>query len=619
MKESDFIEYNHEKWRHYESLLEDNARPGAEEIHQALIQTADDLSYSRTFYANRAIKSYLNGLLQRISAKIFVPRRTLGRSLNIFFTEDLPYAVYQSRRAFQWAFIFFLVAFAVGYFSSAMDEKFANSMLGESYVRMTEENIKKGEPLGVYNSAGHAEMTFGIMFNNIIVCFRYFLAGIFGGIGSVALMMLEGIRLGSFLQFFARRNLFTEANLTVWMHGVLEISAMVIGCAAGMTLGKGLLFPGTLTRIQAFQISARRGTKIFIGTLPMLVLAALIEGNITRVTKIGDGFRAFFIFFWVFVLIFYFIWYPYYKNKKGFKSGEQFEKIPSDGVRPLEVNVLKTSGDIIGDTFGLLRQGRGFIFAVSGILTVIFCSFFFALSKKSPNDTLNLNTSFFQHWLTMGQFFDNENVMYLFLLNAIVLTALHLFLFRYFYTKAFLLAPQPHFLVRRNFVLTLLIQLVFMWLISITGAMIFVYFLTLPYLVMWQYNFRESVDGNALDARQNILNRLKQNFGFVYGTYGVVLLLTYFLYMLSDSLFLQLYLEIISWHLTFLPDSWHTQAATVLTTGVSVFTFYIFYAVNILALISVYYVTGEITDANGLKDRIAGVQKLKNIRGIVKE
>lgn len=619
MKESDFIEYNHEKWRHYESFLEDNARPGADEVHQALIQTADDLSYARTFYTNRAIKSYLNGLLQRISAKIFVPRRTFGRSLSIFFTEDLPYAVYKSRSAFQWAFIFFLVAFAVGYFSSAMDEKFAHSMLGESYVRMTEENIKKGDPLGVYNSAGHAEMTFGIMFNNIIVCFRYFLAGIFGGIGSVALMMLEGIRLGCFLQFFARHKLLAEANLTVWMHGVLEISAMVIGCAAGMTLGKGLLFPGTLTRIQAFQISARRGTKIFIGTLPMLVIAALIEGNLTRMTKIGDGFRAYFIFFWVFVLIFYFIWYPYHKNKKGFKPDEQSDKIPFDDARPLEVNVLKTSGDIIGDTFGLLRQGRGFIFALSGILTVFFCLFFFVLSKKPANDTLNLNTSFFQHWFTIGQFFDNENVPFLFLLNTVVLTALHLFLFHYFYTKAFPAAVQPYLLFRRHIVLTVSVQLVFMWLISITGEMLFVYFLTLPYLVMWQYNFWESADGNALDARHDILNRLKQNFGFVYGTYGVVLLLTYFLYMLSDSLFSQLYLDIISWHLTFLPDSWHTQAATVLTTAVSVFTFYVFYAVNILALISVYYVTGEITDAGGLKERIAGIQKLKNIRGIVKE
>ena len=71
--------------------------------------------------------------------------------------------------------------------------------------------------------------------------------------------------------------------------------------------------------------------------------------------------------------------------------------------------------------------------------------------------------------------------------------------------------------------------------------------------------------------------------------------------------------------ITFLPDNRHTQAATVLTTGFSVFTFYVFYAVNILALISVYYVTGEISDAGGLKERIGSVQKLKNIRGIVKE
>ena len=619
MKESDFIELNHEKWRYYESFMEDNVIPDAEMMHKALIETADDLSYARTFYANRAIKSYLNGLLQRLSAKIFVPRRTFWRSFLDFFTEDLPYAVYQSRTAFMWAFIFFLISFIIGYFSSVMDEHFTRTMLGESYVKMTEENINHGDPLAVYKSGGHADMTFGIMFNNIIVCFRYFLAGIFGGIGSVALMMIEGVRLGSFLQFFARYKLLGEANLTVWMHGVLEISAMVIGCAAGMTVGKGLLFPETFTRVQAFQISARRGTKIFMGTLPMLVIAALIEGNLTRETKIGDGFRSFFIFFWAFALLAYFLWYPYYKSKKGFNSASNLEKIPYDSKRLLEVNTIKTSGEILGDTFSLLRVGKGFLLAMSAILSTLFCLIFFLLSQKPANETLDLNAPFFQHWLMISQFFNNENIPYLFILNTVLLTALHLFVFRFFYGKAFPVAPTSGLFSGKTFLLILFMQLAFMWLINITGSMLFVYFLMLPYLVMWQYNFWQNIGSTVISARHDIIVRLRQNFGFVLGTYALVLLLTYFLFTLSDSLFSELYIWLVSWNLSFLEGRFHTQAATVITTWISVFTFYVFYAINILALISVYYVTGEITNADGLRNRIESIQKLKNIRGIVKE
>ena len=65
----------------------------------------------------------------------------------------------------------------------------------------------------------------------------YFILGIFAGIGSVAMMMYNGIMLGAFLQFFSQNNLLQEANLTVWMHGTLEISAIVIGTAAGITMG----------------------------------------------------------------------------------------------------------------------------------------------------------------------------------------------------------------------------------------------------------------------------------------------------------------------------------------------------------------------------------------------
>ena len=619
MKESDFIEHNQEKWRHYESFLEDNVQPDAEVMHQALIETADDLSYARTFYANRAIKSYLNGLLQRLSAKIFVPRRTFWRSFQDFFIEDLPYAVYQSRLAFLWAFIFFVISFIIGYFSSVMDDHFTQTMLGENYVRMTEENIKSGDPLAVYKSGGHAEMTFGIMFNNISVCFRYFLTGIFGGIGSVALMMAEGARVGSFLQFFARHKLLGEANLTIWMHGVLEISAMVIGCAAGMTVGKGLIFPGTLTRIQAFQLSARQGTKIFIGTVPMLVIAALIEGNLTRENKIGDEFRTFFIFFWIFALLLYFVVYPFYKNIKGFKARVRLEKIPYDNARLLEVTTLKTSGEILGDTFSLMRQGRGFLFSMSALLSILFCAFFFALSKKPANDTIDLNAPFFQHWLTINQFFSNENVPYVFLFNAFITTALHLLVFRYFYSKAFPNSKASVLVSWQHFLGIVFIQLIFMWLINLNSAMLFIYFLTLPYLVMRQYNFSQNVESNVLETRQDILGRMRQNFGFIFGTYALVLLLTYFLFTLSDSLFSDLYIWLAGWNLSFLDDRLHTQAATVLTTWISVCAFYLFYAVNILALISVYYVTGEITDAGGLKNRIASIQKLKNIRGIVKE
>ena len=91
-------------------------------------------------------------------------------------------------------------------------------------------------------------------------------------------MLSNGIMVGAFQYFFYDQGLLRESFLTIWTHGTLEIAAIIIAGAAGMTMGKGLIFPGTLSRLQAFQISARRGLKIMIGIAPIIILAGFIEG-----------------------------------------------------------------------------------------------------------------------------------------------------------------------------------------------------------------------------------------------------------------------------------------------------------------------------------------------------
>ncbi|MEJ7677794.1 MAG: hypothetical protein WKG06_07990 [Segetibacter sp.] len=55
----------------------------------------------------------------------------------------------------------------IGAISAKYDESFIRLILGESYVNMTNENIEKGDPFGVYKSNGPLNMFFAIAFNNI--------------------------------------------------------------------------------------------------------------------------------------------------------------------------------------------------------------------------------------------------------------------------------------------------------------------------------------------------------------------------------------------------------------------------------------------------------------------
>jgi uncharacterized membrane protein SpoIIM required for sporulation len=72
--------------------------------------------------------------------------------------------------------------------------------------------------------------------------------------------------------------------LKIWIHGTLEISAIVIAGAAGLVMGHSLLFPRTYSRLDSFKQGAKKGMKIVIGLVPVFVTAGFLESFITRLT-----------------------------------------------------------------------------------------------------------------------------------------------------------------------------------------------------------------------------------------------------------------------------------------------------------------------------------------------
>jgi uncharacterized membrane protein SpoIIM required for sporulation len=196
--------------------------------------------------------------------------------------------MYYARMQLLWSFLFFALSVSIGILSSHEDGEFVRRILGDHYIDMTIANIEKGDPMAVYKKANEMDMFMGITLNNLLVAVRTFILGFFAGIGSLASLLSNGIMLGSFQYFFIERGLFVESFLTIWQHGTLEISAIIISGAAGLVLARGLILPRSYSRTQALVMSARRGVKIMIGITPVFVIAAFIEGYITRYTEMPD-------------------------------------------------------------------------------------------------------------------------------------------------------------------------------------------------------------------------------------------------------------------------------------------------------------------------------------------
>jgi len=101
-----------------------------------------------------------------------------------------------------------------------------------------------------------------------------------------------------------------ESMMAIWLHGTLEISAIIIAGAGGLALGNGWLFPGTYSRGYAFRQGAKRGLKIVIGTVPVFVFAGFVESFLTRYTSAPYVLRGGFILLSLTFVIYYYIYLP---------------------------------------------------------------------------------------------------------------------------------------------------------------------------------------------------------------------------------------------------------------------------------------------------------------------
>ncbi len=354
MRETHFIQQNKGKWDEFEEKFEKETDP--EKASNLFIQITDDLSYARTYYPNRSVKIYLNNIAQKVFQSIYKNKVRRRQKFKLFWSDELPQKMYESRKQLLFTTILFTVAFFIGIFSSMHDPNFAKFILGEDYVSMTETNIEKDDPMAVYKNSSQTDMVLAITFNNLQVAFLTLVFGIFFGVGTAYFILYNGIMVGTFQYFFIERGLFQESFLTIWVHGALEISAIVIAGTAGITLGRGLLFPGTLTRLQSFRINGLRAVQIFLGITPIIILAGINESYLTRYTDTPDIVRGVLIFLEFSFMLFYFVIYPARKAKTGFNVSRKSDEIPVSKIPEVQFSKIKSNGEIFADSFSIFRK-----------------------------------------------------------------------------------------------------------------------------------------------------------------------------------------------------------------------------------------------------------------------
>ena len=286
MREAVFRRLNQDRWQRYESSAPGLATQNPDELAAHFVALTDDLAYAQTFYPNSDTTAYLNQLASRQHQALYRNKPERGDRFAYFWAQELPLMVSRHRRELRWALLVFVLSMLVGALSAAYDDTFVRVVLGDDYVNQTLTNIRRGDPMAVYKQGPEAPMFLAITLNNVRVALLTFALGITGGIGTTFFLFRNGLMLGAFQFFFFRQKVLLASLLSVWLHGTLEISSIVLAGGAGYVLGRGVLFPGTYARRDSLRLAARESLKLALGVVPILCIAGFLESFVTRHTEL---------------------------------------------------------------------------------------------------------------------------------------------------------------------------------------------------------------------------------------------------------------------------------------------------------------------------------------------
>jgi uncharacterized membrane protein SpoIIM required for sporulation/uncharacterized RDD family membrane protein YckC len=122
-----------------------------------------------------------------------------------------------------------------------------------------------------------------IMANNIQVTIAAFAFGVTAGVGTLVLLLLNGVSFGGIIGLYASKGILGLLLAFVAPHGVLELSAICIAGGAGLLIAAALLLPGPRTRRRALADNSRRAMHLIAASTLFLVVAGSLEGLVSPI------------------------------------------------------------------------------------------------------------------------------------------------------------------------------------------------------------------------------------------------------------------------------------------------------------------------------------------------
>lgn len=217
---------------------------------------------------------YLNQLVGRAYGQVYRTSPPRLRSFWRYLRLTLPATFRQTAPWTLFALLTFFLGFLYGLGATLLDSAFVPLVVPPGLVQKVEEGkVWFDSILAVRPLASSMIMT-----NNISVSFLAFALGMTLGLGTLYLMVFNGLMLGTLAGLCHAHNLDIPFWSFVLPHGVIELTAIFMAGGAGFLLATALLAPGDLPRKQALISRGRQAGRLVLGCVPLLIVAGIVEG-----------------------------------------------------------------------------------------------------------------------------------------------------------------------------------------------------------------------------------------------------------------------------------------------------------------------------------------------------
>ncbi|MEH7355367.1 stage II sporulation protein M [Neobacillus drentensis] len=284
MNVKQFVKMHREEWKQLEQLVltmskRRNAITGdtITQYHRLYQKTAQNLSYSQTYFPNDEVTQYLNGLVSKSHNLLYKDQVSSFKQIRHFFSTKFIGLLVEQWKFVVVAMILFIIG-AVGSFIAVMNDPLHIYAILPAEIAQGVNPDHLGEGNGAVDSS---LMSASIMTNNIKVAIFAFAGGITFGLVTVYLLVYNGILIGALAALFWHHEKSYDFWAYIVPHGMIELTAIFIAGGAGLLMGYKLFVPGQYTRGYQLKHHAKRSVQLLLGTLPLFVIAGVVEGFIT--------------------------------------------------------------------------------------------------------------------------------------------------------------------------------------------------------------------------------------------------------------------------------------------------------------------------------------------------